>query len=545
MITREYRNTRFLIIDTVPEARLKLEKILRTLGAWYIEMAVDGTQAVERCRNGLFDVVICAYQLDGRNGQQVLEELRERKILRYTSVFIMTAAETTREMVLAAIDHQPDAYITQPIEASVLQTKLDSLLIDSDALYDIRHAMDMNRLSEAISRCEEKIHKGSKYRRWCEKTVAELYFREQDYDEAERIYQRVIAEKPLIWAQIGLARVFRVRARYEEAECLLRKVVDHAPNCLQASDLLAEIWQEMGKTQDAQSLMQSAVSKAPSAIRRQAYLGELSWELQDIDTATEAYRNAVELGEKSVYDCAANHLRFARALCEKSECLPKELREKQAAEAVAVLERAEKKHELEKKESFQRAVLSAKLCQRLRDKDSLEQALEEAEGLYQEVGLELECDYTLEYAEALLNNECDMQAEFVLSQVQLVHGADEAVMQRVAQIREEPVSAGARQRAAELNRNGIRMAEEGNLPGALEIFTDALEYSPRHPALNLNFVQVLLKHWVAGGKDPQTLDYAQDCLGRLSHLPETHGQYARYRHLQKKLESLINRGESP
>lgn len=155
MISREYRHTRFLIVDSQLESRLLLERKLKALGAWYIDLAVDGQHAIDRCSKGLFDVVICEYALEGRNGQHVLEELRERALLRYTSLFIMMSSETTREMVLGAIDHQPDAYISKPIVENVLQQRLDALLIDNESLYDIRHAMDMKRTSEAINRCEE------------------------------------------------------------------------------------------------------------------------------------------------------------------------------------------------------------------------------------------------------------------------------------------------------------------------------------------------------------------------------------------------------
>lgn len=538
MFSREYRTTRFLIVDTQMASRLALEKVLQSFGAWYIEMAVNAEQAIERCRNGVFDVVICDYQLEGRNGQHVLEELRERSILRYTSTFILVSAETTREMVLAAIDHQPDAYITRPIQADILRKRLDSLLVDGEALYDIRHAMDCKRLGEAISRCEDRILRGGKYRRWCEKTVAELYLREENYTEALRVYRTVLDEKALLWARLGLARVYLGTARIQEAEALLKQVVAESPDCLLAADLLAGLYQEEGRLEDAQRLVQAAVDKTPAAIRRQAVLGELSWAIQDIDTATEAYRNAVTLGEHSVYDQADNYLGFARALCEKSASLPRDLRERQAQEALDVMALASERHELDDKACFQGAVLHAKLHQRLREDEAVEVSLKEAEGYYQALGLEVDCDDSLAYAEALLNSDRDLQAEFVLSQVSLLHGDDEAVQKRVAQIREEPVSLGASQRAAELNRQGIKLAEKGELQQAIDVFQDALDYSPRHPGLNLNLVQILLRQIGQSNPGSGWGALAKSCLSRLDKLDSAHPQFARFQHLKRKLDSL-------
>ena len=98
-------------MDSQLESRLLLERKLKALGAWYIDLAVDGQHAIDRCSKGLFDVVICRYALEGRNGQHVLEELRTGAVTLYLA-FIMMSSETTREMVLGAIDHQPDAYIS-------------------------------------------------------------------------------------------------------------------------------------------------------------------------------------------------------------------------------------------------------------------------------------------------------------------------------------------------------------------------------------------------------------------------------------------------
>ncbi|MBK8971791.1 MAG: tetratricopeptide repeat protein [Hahellaceae bacterium] len=538
MISREYRNTRFLIVDSQLESRLLLERKLKALGAWYIDVAVDGQHAIDRCGKGLFDVVICEYALEGRNGQHVLEELRERALLRFTSLFIMMSAETTREMVLGAIDHQPDAYISKPIVENVLQQRLDALLIDNESLYDIRHAMDMKRTSEAINRCEEKIRKGSKYLRWCEKTVAELYLQTKAYPEALRVYKQVLNEKPLVWAQLGIARVYLALAEYEQAETFLKQVIKTAPNCLHAYDLMADLLVETGRAVEAQAVLTDAVNRSPAAIRRHARLGDLSMHNQDVETATEAFRNAVEMGSHSVFNRPENHIGYARALTEKSESAPKELRDDLARDALSVLEKMASSLEGGDLIHFQRSVIDAKLHHRLQNEPEEAASLAKAEGLYQRIGLELKSEKALEYAEALLGAGKDTQAEFILAQVSLLHAGDEKVMQRVAQIREEPVSAGARQRAAELNKEGIKLVESGDFAGAIRVFTDALDYSPRHPALNLNLVQVIVKSMENRQTDEQSLNLAKQCLGRLGNLPESHRQYARYHHLKQKLGIL-------
>ena len=131
----------------------------------------------------------------------------------------------------------------------------------------------------------------------------------------------------------------------------------------------------------------------------------------------------------------------------------------------------------------------------------------------------------------------DTQAEFILAQVSLLHAGDEKVMQRVAQIREEPVSAGRASERRELNREGIKLVESGDFEGA--IVYSPMRWSIRQGILhNLNLVQVIVKSMENRQTDAQSLDLAKQCLGRLGNLSESHRQYARYQHLKQKLGIL-------
>ena len=536
MYSREYRNARFLVVEGNTQLRLALERMLKSFGAWYIDLASNGEDAIGKCETGLFDVVICDYQLPGRNGQHVLEELRERKILRHTSLFIMMSSETTREMVLAAIDHQPDAYVNKPVTADILKQRLDSLLVDNEVLYEIKHAQDMEKWSEAIYRCEEKIAKVSKYARWCEKTVAQLYFQSGDYQEALRVYRSVLESRVLIWAQIGIARIHIALAEYAEAEALLRKVVNGAPHCLIACDLLSEVLIHQGQVREAQDLLADAVRMSPTAIRRHARLGEVSWSNQDVDCSAEAFRNAVELGQKSIFDAAENHLGFARSLCEKAESLPIPMRESRVNEALQILQVTAERFALRDHDRFQLEVVTSKAQHALGDWLQRNEALQRAEILYSRVSPNLPNDRLMDYAKVLLASDKALEAEFVLSQLQLLNADDQELLKRIEELREEPVSLAARQKAAQLNREGIHAAEAEDLLQAVTIFEEALEYSPKHPALNLNMIQVLLKILNQTPQDQRCRQLCEGCFARLGHLQPTHKQYPRYQHLKSRFE---------
>ena len=112
----------YLVVDDFENFRLSMRQILRNCGADKIESVANASAAVQYCAYNHVDVVLCDYNLgEGKNGQHILEELRHKKLLKRSSLFLMVTAETSKEMVMGAREYQPDGYLTKPI-------KIDDLL---------------------------------------------------------------------------------------------------------------------------------------------------------------------------------------------------------------------------------------------------------------------------------------------------------------------------------------------------------------------------------------------------------------------------------
>ncbi len=538
MFFREYNQTRFLIIDSNIKLRMIMDEYLKSYGAWFIDFAADGVEAVEKCQKGIFDVVICDYNLGAKNGQQVLEELRHRKFLKHTSLFIMMSADTTKEMVLGAIEYQPDAYISKPITRDPLKQRLDNLLLDAEALYDIKYAIDCDDIDEAIYLCEQKIRKRSKYSSWCNKTKSSLLLQTKQYDEAKAVYNDVLRTRPLLWAKIGLAKVAIEEKQYSVAEPILQDILKNNPLCLTAYDLLADIYEHTQRKKAAQETLLEAVGHSPRAIQRHVRLGELCIENQDYEIAAEAFRNATEHGEQSVYQNANNYLNFARCLHETSTTLERTLRFSRSEEALGAIQSVKKRFDDEDKVNFQSSMIKARIHTACEQDNEASQALDEAQQFYLMIASELSPDIAMEYAQTLFTLNKDSEAELVLTQLSALHGNDEVLKKKIEALRDEPVSWQDRTKAAELNKIGIQHFESGDHQKAIEVFQDALAYSPRHPALNLNLIQVLMKLIPSEQDSSDHLQLCQQCLDRVSHIKSDHKQYKRYQFLIKKLEKL-------
>ena len=112
-------------------------------------------------------------------------------------------------------------------------------------------------------------------------------------------------------------------------------------------------------------------------------------------------------------------------------------------------------------------------------------------------------------------------------------------MNQIEDLLDEPVSLKKKMKARTLNKEGITLFESGSIDEAVQIFEKALEATPKHPALNLNLVQVLLK--VVKTDPSLTSSIAakcRTCLDNVKHIPERHRQYKRYQHLIKKVAEL-------
>jgi len=80
MGSTDYSKLRVLVVDDFNSFRMTLGKMLSELGFRHIDGAADGVEAFKYCQKHQYDLVLCDYNLGpGKNGQQLLEELRQHQ----------------------------------------------------------------------------------------------------------------------------------------------------------------------------------------------------------------------------------------------------------------------------------------------------------------------------------------------------------------------------------------------------------------------------------------------------------------------------------
>jgi CheY-like chemotaxis protein len=195
-IIKIYEKKRCLVVDDLTEVRALYKRMLRSFGVRDLDTAATADQTMELCRNHNYGMIICDYNLDdSQDGQQILEELRHMEMLKYTTLFIIITAETSREMVLGAIENQPDDYITKPISQKLMRTRLDRALLKHEDLFAIKLCMDSKNFSKAIKLCDEKVKSKHRYAIDCIRYKAQIYMMMDKPEEAQKIYQSMLRKR--------------------------------------------------------------------------------------------------------------------------------------------------------------------------------------------------------------------------------------------------------------------------------------------------------------------------------------------------------------
>jgi len=529
----------FLIIDDFENFRLSIRQMLRDCGADKIELVAHAAPAIQYCAYNHVDVVLCDYNLgDGKNGQHILEELRHKKLLKRSSLFLMVTAETSKEMVMGAREYQPDGYLTKPINRAMLEKRLSGLIAQRNALLPINREIDRENYPEAISLCLAALPKQPRYKTWLLKTLADLYYQVGDYSHALKIYTDVLEQRDLSWARLGRGKILLDTRNFDEAVTVLRELIDKHPDYMEAYDLLAEGLDRQGRLTQAQQVLEKAIEHSPNALLRHKQLARLATDNQDIAAASDAWRKTVSLGTHSIHDSPEHYLSLGQALSDLSEGDSSEDGKQQADEAITVLSRMEKRFPEDENLPLRSRIVKARVY-------AGQDRLKEAEHILEPVreslanGREFDADTGIDYAKTLFRLGREDEAKHLLGQLAQRYSDEPDTLQKIENLLDEPVGFRQKLQARAYNRDGIKAFESGDLEAAISEFTNALKIVPAHAALNLNLVQVLMKKYTGGQNDPQLLELCQQHLERLSSLPEQHRQYRRYLALSKKLKGMM------
>ena len=122
----QFSNKQVLIVEDQRPFLLLLKGLMHSMGASDVVTKSSAEQAVSLCKKHKFDIVICDLHLgaDNKNGYELIEELRTRRLISPTSVFILISADSARPIVLGSIERRPDDFLIKPFSQVQLKSRI-------------------------------------------------------------------------------------------------------------------------------------------------------------------------------------------------------------------------------------------------------------------------------------------------------------------------------------------------------------------------------------------------------------------------------------
>lgn len=529
----DYSSTRFLIVDDFSDFRSSLKAMLRDIGARDVDTADRGEEALALCRQKRYDIILHDYNLGtGKNGQQVLEELLVGKLISHQCIFVMVTAESSQAMVLSALEHEPDAYLTKPFNRASLIQRLDKLVERKAALKPILQALDKGEPAAVLAACDALSRRDRRFVPLCQRYQAGALRELGRNAELEKLLNTVLADRAMPWAYLALGRLLQARGELGRAREVYERALPACPMQPGLYDGLAAVLAAQGENPRAQAVLEEAVKLSPLAIRRQMQLGQLALDNADFASAAKAYRQAMEQGRNSRFKSPESYLGLAQALL--AEAGDAGLDKRVQAEIGQAMGELDKYYGEDPALQVRASLMQASSLGKSGEPARAARLAEEALARMAELPQFFCADAALQVAGQLRELGQAAASDSLLRSCMEIYGDDPAVLQKVARQTDDPQILGAGQEAVDFNRQGVRAYQLSRFGDALELFRRALALQPKNISIALNLAQSLLRQ---GGEQPAAgvLEECRRCLDAVNRMPPGDPRYERYQQLRRRV----------
>ena len=266
----DFSNCTALVVDGNPNSRSILVAQMRELGMRFVAQSTRTVDARKQLESQRFDFVLCEMHFadESTSGQDLLDDLRRNHLLPFHTVFIMITGEATYTKVAEAAESALDGYLLKPHKAVHLAERLQVARVRKLSLQEIFDAIDAQEFERAAALCMERFESKGLFWLYAARVGAELLLRLERYDDAQALYQAVVAAKTLPWAKLGVARTQVEAGRLVQATTTLEKLIGEDASFVDAYDVMGRAQFELGQFDKALTTYKLAASLTPSSITR-------------------------------------------------------------------------------------------------------------------------------------------------------------------------------------------------------------------------------------------------------------------------------------
>lgn len=528
-------------MDDFAGMRSMLRNMLTPFRPEHIVEAKTGEEALDAIEEHDFDIILCDYNLGpGKDGQEVLEEIKERELLPYSSIYIMTTAENTSEMVMGAVEYSPDDYLSKPFTKEVLIARLQKLLKRKSSLKRISNATQQRDYETAIKYCDQQLEGSPNNRFELLKIKTELLLKINDYDAVEELVNPIIEEREIPWALLYLGQAHYYRSRYEDAKFIFEDLIEDYPNYLFAHDWLAKLHQKIENFSEAQDILEIAAEKSPKAIKRQQVLAKVSMKNEDYDTSEKSFKKVTRSGKNSYYSSPDDYSGLAEVYLKKG----------MASDAMNTI--ADMKKEFARKDpkkNMKSLINEAFLYESMKKDIQTNKSLDEIVSIFKEEPGTVNSLDAVRIAElCYAHDRNDDGSLFMKYAIKNNHDNQETIDNIVSTLNKSGITSDeidtlmkSREDVIDVNNQGVQLASSGKIAESISLFVEAARVMPENQVINLNTAQSLIMHMNKSGVSEELLAETKKYLDKVKFTGKASDKYkiltTNYQKLSSKLET--------
>ncbi|MFD3282360.1 response regulator [Alteromonas macleodii] len=347
----QFSNKQVLIVEDQRPFLLLLKGLMHSMGASDVVTKSSAEQAVSLCKKHKFDIVICDLHLgaDNKNGYELIEELRTRRLISPTSVFILISADSARPVVLGSIERRPDDFLIKPFSQVQLKSRIVRAWQKRQFLQQAFSLVEQGEINSAIDHIEALLDAPSHYKGHCEQLLVELYWRIKQPDKALDVLRDYIDGKPVLWAQIAIGKTYLLLKEYEKAILIAKRTLKRNRFNADAHDILAQAHQATTAGDKALDAIKEAIKLSPYSLPRHFKACEIGRQNDDLVLAASSSQAIWDLSKRTVHKTSLHWCGIIRSLLDVAEFADdKRQRNKYQQEALLTLQRGKFDEHLQK-----------------------------------------------------------------------------------------------------------------------------------------------------------------------------------------------------
>jgi tetratricopeptide (TPR) repeat protein len=534
-----YENKRVLIVDSFKTFRDTLKLIVHSLGVMKIDLASTAKQGLYLSKEKHYDIILMGYDLgEGRNGQQILEELRVNNHLKRSTIFVLITAESSQSIVLSSLEHKPEGYLVKPFTAKQLTSRLHAYINKKRTMAKIYQAMDDGEHQKVIQFCDEHILNNDKYSNECLGIKSRQLFELERFDEAKEIYLAKRDEKDCQWALIGLGKIYLKQQEYPQALETFLSIIETSPLYLSAYDWIAKTYEDMANYDEAEITLEKAIAISPRSVKRMKNYAQLCKNNNKIEKSLNAYKKMVALAKYSIHNSPENALNFAQALLDHKALPPGNSREVMYRDAFKALSEMVKDFN-NNDVKLRSKLLSACMHKNQQAMSNAQENLKEAERIQEKLGDDIAPELMIDIAKSHSFFEQDEQALEILQRLAAEHSNNPELIDQIDAAVDEPISAQGKAATQHSVKIGIDYYNQHKYDEAIKEFSLAERKYPRHMGIRLNLMQALLMAYEQDNSQESYKDRCQRYLEQLADLPKNSSHYSRYNRIRDRFHHIL------